>query len=45
MKFGRNRPIILFDGYNETVHDGPLQLSPNRRIENGRPGWSRGWPL
>ena len=44
-KFGRNRPIVSIDGYDETVHDGPFQLSPNRQIEDGRPGWSRGWPL
>ena len=36
--FGRNRLIVSIDGYNETVHRGPFQLSRNRRIEDGRPG-------
>ena len=31
-KFGRNRPIVLIDGYDETVHDGPFRLSRGRRI-------------
>ena len=31
-KFGRNRSIVLIDGYDETVHDGPFQLSHGRRI-------------
>ena len=30
--FGRNCPIVLIDGYDETVHCGPFQLSYNRRI-------------
>ena len=30
--FGRNCPIVSIDGYDETVHDGPFQLSPNRPI-------------
>ena len=28
----RNRPIKTIDGYDETVHDGPFQLSRDRRI-------------
>ena len=40
MKFGCNRPIVSIDGYDETVHDGPFQLSRNRQIEDERPGWS-----
>ena len=31
-KFGRNRPIISIDGYDETVHRGPFRLSPSRPI-------------
>ena len=31
-KFGRSRPIVLIDGYDETVHDGPFRLSRGRRI-------------
>ena len=31
-KFGRNRPIVLIDGYDETVHDGPFRLIRGRRI-------------
>ena len=30
--FDRNRPIKTIDGYDETVHHGPLQLSRDRRI-------------
>ena len=30
--FGRNRPIETIDGYNETVHRGPFQLSRSRPI-------------
>ena len=30
--FGRNRPIVSIDGYDETVHRGPLQLSPSHPI-------------
>ena len=30
--FGRNRPIVSIDGYDETVHRGPFQLSPSRPI-------------
>ena len=28
----RNRPIKTIDGYDETVHRGPFQLSSDRRI-------------
>ena len=31
-KFGRNRPIVSIDGYDETVHRGPFWLSRGRRI-------------
>ena len=31
-KFGRNRPIVSIDGYDETVHRGPFQISRGRRI-------------
>ena len=30
--FGRNRPIVSIDGYDETVHRGPCQLSHGRMI-------------
>ena len=30
--FGRNRPIVSIDGYNETVHRGPFQISRGRQI-------------
>ena len=30
--FDRNRPIKTIDGYDETVHHGPFQLSRDRRI-------------
>ena len=30
--FGCNRPIILINGYDETVHRGPFQISRGRRI-------------
>ena len=36
-RFGRNRPIALMNGCDETVHHEPLQLSSNRLITNGRP--------
>ena len=36
--FGRNSPIVSIDGYDETVHCGPFQLSFDRRIEDGAPG-------
>ena len=36
--FGRNRPIVSIDGYDETAHRGPFQLSHDRRIEDGAPG-------
>ena len=28
----RNRPIVSIDGYDETVHRGPFQLSRDCRI-------------
>ena len=31
-KFGRNRLIVSIDGYDETVHRGPFQISRGRRI-------------
>ena len=31
-KFGRNRPIVSIDGYNEMVHRAPFRLSRGRRI-------------
>ena len=31
-KFGRNHPIVSIDGYDETVHRGPFQISRGRRI-------------
>ena len=31
-KFGHNRPIVSIDGYDETVHRGPFQISRGRRI-------------
>ena len=30
--FDRNRPIKTIDGYDETVHRGPFQLSRDRQI-------------
>ena len=36
--FGRNCPIVSIDGYDETVHRGPFQLSCDRWIEDGAPG-------
>ena len=36
-QIGRNRPISLINGRDETVHHEPLQLSPDRPIANGRP--------
>ena len=30
--FRRNRPIVSIDGYDETVHRGPFQLSRSRSI-------------
>ena len=30
--FGRSRPIVSMDSYNETVHREPFQLSHDRRI-------------
>ena len=30
--FGRNRPIVLIDGYDETVHRGPFRLNRHRQI-------------
>ena len=30
--FGRNRPIVSIDGYDETVHRGPFQISRGRGI-------------
>ena len=36
-RFGRNRPIALMNGCDETVHHEPLPLSPDRSIANGRP--------
>ena len=30
--FGRNRPIVLIDGYDGTVHRGPFQIIHGRRI-------------
>ena len=31
-KFGRNRLIVSIDGYDETVHRGPFQISRGCRI-------------
>ena len=31
-RIGRNRPISLINGYDETVHHKPIQLSPGRPI-------------
>ena len=31
-KFGRNRSIVAIDGYDETVHRGPFQISHGRWI-------------
>ena len=36
-QIGRNRPIALMNGCDETVHHEPLPLSPDRPIANGRP--------
>ena len=36
--FGRNRPIVSIDGYDEMVHRGPFQLSRDRRICDGAQG-------
>ena len=36
--FGHNRPIVSIDGYDETVHCGPFQLSRDRWICDGAPG-------
>ena len=30
--FGRNRPIVLIDGYDGTVHRGSFQISRGHRI-------------
>ena len=30
--FGHNRPIVLINGYDGTVHRGPFQISHGRRI-------------
>ena len=35
-RFGRNRPIVLINGSNETVHCEPLPLSHRRSIVIGR---------
>ena len=39
--FGRNRLIVLIDGYDGTVHRGPFQLSRDRRIFDEGPRCSR----
>ena len=36
-QIGRNRPIALINGCDETVHHEPLPLSPDLSIANGRP--------
>ena len=36
-QIGRNRPIALINGCDETVHHEPLSLSPDPPIANGRP--------
>ena len=36
-RIGRNRPISLINGCDETVHHEPLPLSPDRPIANGQP--------
>ena len=40
-RIGRNRPIALINGCDETVHHEPLPLSPNRPIANGHPDEAR----
>ena len=30
--FGRSRPMVLIDGYDETVHRGPFQLYCSSQI-------------
>ena len=35
-RIGRNRPIALISGCDETVHHKPLPLSPDRPIAIGR---------
>ena len=35
-QIGRNRPIAIINGCDETVHHEPLPLSPDRPIANGR---------
>ena len=39
--FGRNRPIEMIDGYDETVHDGPFRKYRGRRIVDGASGCDR----
>ena len=36
--FGHNRPIVSIDGYDETVHRRPFQLSHDRWICDGALG-------
>ena len=43
--FGRNRLIVLIDGYDETVHCGPFQLSRSRLISIDGPYDPRGLAL
>ena len=43
--FGRNRPIVSIDGYDEMVHRGPLQLSLSRPISIDGPDDPRGLAL
>ena len=35
-RIGRNRPIALMNGCDETVHHEPLPLNPDRPIAKGR---------
>ena len=40
--FGCNRPIVLIDGYDGTVHRGPFHLSRGRSILMNGPDVPRG---
>ena len=35
-RIGRNRPMALINGCDETVHHEPLPLSPDHSITNGQ---------
>ena len=43
--FGRNRPIVSIDGYDEMVHRGSFQLSRSRPISIDSPDDPHGLAL